>query len=448
MRLKTTLILFVGAALALAYFFLIEQPRHETAVRRAERTDALTRLEPGAITGLSIRRPGLALEFERRGGIWHMLEPVADEGDPATLNVLIREITDARVENRFPAPESSLVEYGLEEPAAVDRLTTASMDSTFVLDIGELNLTKSSFFARISGAGDVVLLPAGIRRYSLLPLFAYRNKRVFQLPVDDVQRLIIASGGREQDWSLDESGRWHTMRDGHRIAGDAARITDVVRELRSMRATDIPFPVSDRDAYFRDVAGRVDLRTRSNEQVAVTFSAPLDTGASCYVETSVSGRISLVDSVVLDIFEKTVNDLRDRRLLHFERERAAEIKLQTPDGDMSITRSGGGWAFVNPEFGIVSARAAAKLVTRLENLDFTAVVEESLKGTGMHGFDRPTFLLVVLDTDGGVADAVTAGDRTPGGERYYVTSRSTGILAVIDTAVLDGLIADFRNLAE
>jgi hypothetical protein len=260
--------------------------------------------------------------------------------------------------------------------------------------------------------------------------------------------LKIASEGTEEDWSLDGSGRWHTMRNGHRIAGDAARITDVIRELRGLRAKEIPFPVSDPTTYFQDVAGRVDLWTRSKEQVAVTFSAPLETRAVCYVETSLSGRISLVDSVVLDIFDKTVNDLRDRRLLHFERERAAEIKLQTPDGDMSITRSGGGWAFVNPEFGIVSPRAAAALVARLENLDFTAVVEESLKDTGAYGFDRPTFLLVVLDTDGGVADAVTAGEQLPGEERYYVTSRSTGILAVIDTAVLDGLVADFRNLAE
>ena len=360
MRPKSTVVLLVIAALAVAYYFLFEQPRHKQAVDRATHAQALTLLEPGNITGMSIQRPDVTLEFERRTGEWRMLEPATDKADPRSLNTLLQQITKSRIDKRFSVETTGFGAYGLDDPAAVIRLSTDSGDDPLVLHIGDFNLTKDRCFARIETAPNVLLLPAGIRRSASLSVFEFRDKRIFERPVAGIRHLKTISNGRTLDWTRDNNDFWFAVLMEDTIRGHATRIDNIVRELRGLRAKDIPFPISNSDIYFQNVAGTIYLWSRDEEDsVAITFAEESSGGGTCFVKTSQTGRVSLVESTVLRVFDNTYNRLRDRRLLEFEPDRVARIAMRGPTTEVTILRSGSDWTFLGMPMSRLGSRTSA-----------------------------------------------------------------------------------------
>ncbi|UCG51255.1 MAG: DUF4340 domain-containing protein [Candidatus Latescibacterota bacterium] len=155
MRFKTTAILIAIAAVVLAYFFFVEQPRHKRHVARTGREAALTKHNVDEITRVSITRPDVTLTFERENNIWQMLEPTADEADQSSVNTLIHTVINAQIERRFSIGETGLAEYGLDQPSATIRLAVGSGGDDLVLRVGDFALTKHNCFVRVGDGSDV-----------------------------------------------------------------------------------------------------------------------------------------------------------------------------------------------------------------------------------------------------------------------------------------------------
>jgi hypothetical protein len=449
MRPKPTIVLLIVAAVAVAYFLLVEQPRHKKAVERTTRAEALTQLAPGDFTKVSIQRPDVTLEFERRDGVWEMIEPAMDKADPRPLNTLLGQITKSKIEKRFSIETTGFGEYGLDDPAAALRLSTETDDDAMVLYVGDFNMTKDRCFARFEAAPDVMLVPAGIRRSALLSSFQFRNKRVFELPVAGIRRLKMISNGRSLDWTRGDSNSWYTVVMEDTLRGDPTRIDNIVRELRGLRAKEIPSPLTDPGAYFPEVAGTIILWDDMGEdETTVTFSNEKQDGGTCYVTVSPSERVSLVESTVLRVFENTYNDLRDRRLLNFDPKAAARIVMLGPDVETAIVRSGSDWTFTNPEFGSIEPATVDALFTRIRNLEYSSALEETLRDRNGYGFDAPSYRLTILDSSGQVIDELRTGSPLADDTYIYATSLSAGVLASVEDSLVAELIAEFQNLSE
>lgn len=446
MRFRGTLVLLILAAALGGYLLLIEQPRYQEQQERKAAEEKLTQLSRSVIFHVTISRPdSLILNFIREGKKWRMLAPVSDLADPASLNMLVSSIVDAKIARRLEPDSAALAQFGLDKPAAVVTLATADQDTTLTLRLGVHNITKSHFYAQLDTSGQVLMLPAGIRRYALKEVPDYRNKKVIEFDLPEVKKLEITRGKNTMIWERDPGGEWLTVAGKDTIRGDRNAVEGVLRRLKALRVKEI---ASDNPADFR--------RYTPGEEKFVTLWIGEDRAKkvirfgrkekdNCYAKRDSKNRIVLVPNSILEIFAKSLSDLRDRKLLHFERAQLARIEITAPDTAGTIVKTGTDWAYANPALGSIQQYKVGSFLYRLENLKFEEVEKEKFPSAEGYGFDKPSYRIALYDQEDKPVDELLCGNESSPG-RYYASSSSSRLLAVVSKESLDQVLKSFRDI--
>jgi len=444
MRFKPTLILFVIAAAGLAYFFLIEQPGHRDQITREAREQRITELTGETVRGLVIRRKDGLLTFVKADDIWRMSSPVIDQADQASVNVVIGSVINAEIEERFPSNSVLLTEYGLADPVATIHLRDSLQSDLLSLDVGDLNLTKSHCYTREGESNTVLLLPAGIRRYALRTVFEFREKKVTELPVEDAFGIAIESDNLAVSWERNSDDQWLTVIAGDTIHGDPLAMQMILRELRAMRAESFPEDnLENKNRYFADPAGSISVRFHNASPLEFVFSHP-DSQRS-FVITSEHNRISGVGISSLDVFQRSLEDLRDRRVLRFDAGSLGKITLETGALNVSIFRTGTDWSFANPTLGMIEQTEISGLMQSLENMKYREIIDERLVDPSAYGLDHPAYRLTLYDSNEQIVDEVVAGASQPRRGIRHATSHSSHHLGILDTELLEGIERTFEE---
>jgi hypothetical protein len=441
MRFKGTWILLILAVIVAGYFFLIEQPRHRHKMDEDRLEQEFTSVQLDDVYGFIIERPDVTLSFTRQNDGWMMNEPITDMADAGPVNTAIQSLADATVERKIATGTIVLSDLGLEEPAALVRLESSSGVDTLVVRIGDHTLGKFHCYALRPGDADVLLLPAQVRRYVLRDLFDFRNKKVIDFAVADVEKLRILRGERPVLWEKDALGGWIAHANGDTISGDPAEIEGVLRTIRGLRARSFLPQVAASGSETPDMASGSISFWLSPDNSGTTLLFGEDNGGVCYVKRIGEERTAVIDPGIFTVFKKTYFDFRDRRLLHFDRSAAAKIRVEFPDTSSTIIKSGTEWVFPNPTLGSIDQAAVGRFLSRLQDLEFTQVLAERLQDDGRYGFSGPRSRITVHDADDQVIDRALIGRGAPGDGGSYATSISSKLLAVMP----DSVIAAVRN---
>ena len=446
MRLRNSWILLAIALVFLVYFFVIEQPRHRESLEATRRAGRLTELTLADIHYVTIDRPGETVELTRIGDQWQLIAPVADLAARSNVNALVTSVVEARIARSIPAGEEDLDEYGLADPpAAVIRFATVSRDTVLTIQLGNYSITRSHCYARKPDSGEILLLPAGLRRYALLDLSEYRDDKVIRFELEAVSRFVLSAAGRSNRWHRTDRDGWETVVQGDTIAGDNHELEAILHRLRGLRVRRF---ISDNPAetgrYFTDSSPAITLWFKNEEDFETIRFEPC-TQDSCYVKREQNIRLALADPAILAAFEKTVEDLRDRRLLHFDRAGIGKIGYRTTGFTAGIVKTPREWAYDNPALGAIEPGRLGLILAALENLEWLRVAGERLENYAGFGFDAPFMEITVWNKEGGLVDRLRCGAAAAGGGRY-ATSRTTRRLVVIDQDRLADIDAAFKSI--
>jgi hypothetical protein len=444
MRFKPTLILLFLAAVGLGYYFLVEQPGHKDKIDKEEREKKLTPLTPEEIFGLVVRRNDATLTFTRSGDSWQMTDPVNDHADMRAIMVLVLSVLRSTIDQQFPADPERLAEYGLTEPIATVQIRDSLQADLLTLDIGDFNLTKSHCYVRDHRSDNVVLFHAGVRRYALIRVFEFREKKVIDFPIEEVTAVEIDSDLNRTSWNRSAVGGWFTVQDRDTIRGDSDAIDTILRELLALRARDILDGVPAGGAL-SDPAGSIALRFMGSLRIGLSFSGP--DSQRCYIRTEGKERVNVVDASALDVFGRSLHDLRDRRVLHFDRDLLGKVTLDTETLSISILKTGAEWSFANPSLGNISRAEVSTFFGSLENMKYREIVEETIRAPEDHGLEPPVYRLALFDAQGHLVDEVVTGPTRTAQRIRYVTSLSSRHLGIADAELFDeieGLFKEFQ----
>lgn len=447
MRLKNTLILLVIAAVFLIYFFAVEQPRHQKELREIERSTRITDLKRKNIYHVMIERDEDTLAFDREGEAWRMTEPVKDNANATAVNTLISSALQARIERSLRSEDIDEVAYGLGPlPDATLILQTAAKDTSLTIHLGRHNITKSHFYARLNTSAEVLLLPAGLRRYALQELSDFRDKSLIDFDLDDVRRLRLSSPDHSLSWNKDSRDRWTTVLNGDTVIGGKDQIDAVLRRLRGIRVrkflSDNP---ADYPIYFPERANTLSIWIRPDlTKHTVYFGA--GRADTCHALVDGNHRIVSVSAAILRAFDKSYDDLRDRNALHFDREALAKVRLNTADTTATIINTGTEWAFTNPLLGSIDQSQISNLFHQMEILLYSEVLENRISRSSAGDLLTPSFQLTLYDRQDRIVDQLSCSPHERDNSRHAATSRSSGLLGLIDNESLQELKQAFNNL--
>ena len=172
------------------------------------------------------------------------------------------------------------------------------------------------------------------------------------------------------------------------------------------------------------------------------FGRDTPTGSGVFARLEGDPRLFTVYSYNKTSFEKSVFDLRDKRLLQLDEDSISKMVVRAGGNVLEFAQSEGDWAIVKPMELRADDFTVNDLARVLRTAEMTAVLEEG-EEVGGHSFDTPLAVATVED-EAGSHELVVAKD----GESYYARSSDQGgVYAVSSTLAesFDKPVADFRN---
>jgi len=192
---------------AFVYFYEIAGKSVREETRSLE--ESLLRMKREEITGLEILRPeseGIMLSKEAQQ--WVIVHPVETSADGSTVDVLLRDLSQATRDRTFPEGGARAEQYGLHEPRMRLKVQAGGEEKTLL--IGNDDFTGSHIYVQFQGDSEVFLTSGVLFTTADKDLMQWRSKKVLVFDRDELQAIEIVNSvdtirltRQEEDWHLE-----------------------------------------------------------------------------------------------------------------------------------------------------------------------------------------------------------------------------------------------------
>jgi hypothetical protein len=226
---KKILALALFLALLAAAITWVE--RREKARPAAEGT--LLDINGSAVEKIELRNGSGRFVFSRRDTLWYLEQPLAAKADKAALESILDNFCQLRYDRLVAEDGRDLKAFGLDNPATELTLFIAGKPAATVL-LGVRNTLDDSSYAKLASGGKVVSLAAYRRNDLEKDLFAFRDKRFFELDATTISALDLRRGKNRLALAR-KDGRWFLEKPYYSLAS-AAKVDDLLAAASALEA--------------------------------------------------------------------------------------------------------------------------------------------------------------------------------------------------------------------
>jgi hypothetical protein len=274
------------------------------------------------------------------------------------------------------------------------------------------------------------------------------KQKVFAVEAGKIEELQVkpAKGDRSVLKKVKEA--W-TMVEPTQTQADETEVTSIATNLASLErqrvVDDNPADIS----QYGLATPRVEVAFRKSGDKDLTrlfLGEKTPTGGDLYAKLPTEKRVFLVSSFLDATFNRTAFDLRDKKVLVFDREKANALEVVSKDGLVTLALVNTRWQLTKP----VAARADASTVDgaigRIQTAQMKSFVAADVpeKELGKYGLDKPDVAVTVVS---GSARATLAIGKAADGGNLYARDLSRPMVFTVEAALATDLkkkADDFR----
>jgi hypothetical protein len=379
------------------------------------------------VSGFEIVLPDDTLAVEGEPRAWRITRPVALRADNDTVSEFLDRLTGQKVREFVAEAPATRAAYGLERPVRITVHTGRDKDRVSrTLLLGKVDAAKKGVYAMRGGEASVLLLPEEVWNQVPKNVGVLRNKSVVQLERDKVARIEI-EGPKGTVAAAREGDQWKIVAP-QLLAADQIEVGAVLTKLQDLRAQ--AFLSEDAAGIPRYLAKpevRVTLTDQGGAATTVLLAPSRETRGgepSAYAAVAGKGPVTLVDAKALADLGRSINDLRDRRLLGaLEPRDIKRVRVQAGGQSMVLERSGDtDWRVVEPAKGSANSSKVDDLLYTLRALRWKDVVAAEGQEPARYGLDSPSLEVALFRSDGGEIATIQVGKRE--GDLAYVRTKA------------------------
>ncbi|WP_028320300.1 DUF4340 domain-containing protein [Desulfatiglans anilini] len=246
---------------------------------------------------------------------------------------------------------------------------------------------------------------------------------VFDTAVEDIDRLTIKRPGETiliaKEACPGKKGCWRIL-EPVATAADTAAVERVAADLTGLMALrTFKDEKEDLSAFGLD---RPDLsilyETGSGFSSGITFGEMSPVREGYYARRTGSREIMLVPRDMREKLDKTLFDVRDRRLFHFDPREVVEADIDGPEVSWRFSRSGDQWRLRDDPDFIPDGRRVDTIVGRFIWAEAASFEGSDLFDAAAFGLDSPRYRVRL--SDGRRAETLLVGNPVGGDEgRFY-----------------------------
>jgi hypothetical protein len=272
--------------------------------------------------------------------------------------------------------------------------------------------------------------------------------KVFTVDADAIEEITLTSGG-ETSTVRKADGTWK-MTAPQAVDADQSEVSTLTSNIASLEVNRVIDENASNLAEYGLAKPAIQLSFKAANGVtgAVSLGDKTATASDLYAVKPGESRVFVVSAFQESTFSKKPFDLRDKRVLHFERDKvdALEIALGGPAA-LQFGRTGSDWVVKAPVQSRADYSAIEGLLTKLSSTNMTKMVEASAKDPAVlakYGLDTPA---AAVTLGAGSTRATLALGREEGGA-VFARDQSRDMVFAVDPSLLADLkkpVDDYRD---
>ena len=301
----------------------------------------------------------------------------------------------------------------------------------------------------------VVALAVGLGAYAYFVESKRPDKdakeKALELDKSKVEQLTLSRVGREPIRLVRDGESWK-LTAPFQAPADRSQVDSLLGSLESLEI----------EAVVQDGTTPVNLGEYGLEPPKTTVEATVagaaapvrlmlgDTapaGGGIYAKLGDQPRVFTIASYLETSFDKKAFDLRDRSVLHIDREAVSALEIAGPDGQYALAKDAGGeWSFTKPLHTRAGRFTVDGLIGTLERLKMDEISSEDASDQDLerYGFTHPSRSVVLRVGDKG-SQTLQIGN-SPAQGKVYVREASTRLVGVVADSVVTELAKGMDGL--
>ena len=266
-----------------------------------------------------------------------------------------------------------------------------------------------------------------------------QNEKVFTLESGQVNELRLTSAGQSSTLVKKDAG-WQ-LTEPEAADADATEASSLATNIASMEQTRVV------DENAADLAPyglaepriKIAFKAEGDKSGEVHLGDKTPTQGDVYAVKPGTKRVFLVSSYLETTFDKKPFDLRDKRVVKFERDKVDALVVTRGKDTVRLKREGSDWKVEQPIAGRGDYSAIEGLLTRLSTAGMSEIVDSTATDVKKYGLDQPS---MTISIGSGSSQAVLEIGAVVG-EKPYARDRSRPLVFTLDTTLAEDLKKPF-----
>jgi uncharacterized protein DUF4340 len=275
------------------------------------------------------------------------------------------------------------------------------------------------------------------------------SKPAFSVQAADIASITLSHPGQPEDSPIRlerRDGLWRIMQPIE-TAADQSTADGIVDQLAGARiAQTEPGSADRRKAFGLDPAQTsLEFQLSNGAKHTLLFGDKDFAGDSVYTIVDGGKDVSLLPQLLSTSAGKSLDDLRDRAVLHVDSEQVASFELKSSAGDLVVSKDKDEWKFAAPAGSLAGKDAVDSLLQAVANAKMVSVENEKPDNLARYGLATPVITLTVSDSKGTKA-TLAVGKKD--GVTYFARDLSRPTVFRIDEDVHKQVSEKFADLRD
>ncbi len=262
--------------------------------------------------------------------------------------------------------------------------------------------------------------------------------KVYALEVDTINEVKLTYNGETSLLRKSDSG-W-AMVEPVQTEADPAEVISLVQALVNLELVRVLDENPGDLAPFGLAAPSIAVEFKgAGVSGSLKLGRKTPTQGEMYAQKNGEKAVFLVSSSQDSTFNRTPFNLRDKKILKFDREKADTLTLARAGQSMTLARTGSEWKVTGPVASRSDYTTVEGLLSQLSSANMSTLVTSDGKDLAKYGFDQPAMSVTL---GAGSAKAVLEVGKTEGGQTY-ARDAARPLVFTVDTTLQDELNKGF-----
>ena len=381
---------------------------------------------------------------------WRLTSPFQADADSEKISQMLDDILNKRVKQTLEVTE--LAQYGLNTPSITLSLWTEGNSPAATFFIGKKAINFSVYVSEKSETHIFLIESSALDDLTKSPI-DLRDRSVIKFNPETTSGIQFKhrdAGSTSQSSTINcekRDGTWHVIHPLEAKA-DAQEIEDLLSELRSLKVSTF-----EADGADTNVLAQLEKSGLNDSRIQVKLTDgdntyAIDIGSSIPSENSTQGRVYVKTAVYQDavytvaediyhLLNKSVFDLRDKRVIDFQRTDTIRIEIkQDTETTVGTKNFDSTWELQTPTGKIkADAEAVDDLLFGVDSLEAAAFVDDSTGSLASYGLATPSIQVAFTQRGEEEPTVLRIGDYAQDGTVYVKAEQSPQVSRVKRTLI-------------